>query len=141
MKKILPLVFTAFIISACTGKYFVSDSKTKIFAQDLKSSEYVKGSEDIPLAANLEQIESNNINFDSASGSIAFIDYKSSVSFELIAEFYLKTLPQMGWKLVKNDPNHLKFVREDENVEIDFIVKSSAEENDVVRFFLSSATR
>ena len=82
-----------------------------------------------------------DLNFDSNSGSISNIDYNTNIDLEEVQNFYLKTLPEMGWRLVKNDLNHSKFVRETESVEINFIVGNSEDEADIVRFFLSSAIK
>jgi len=55
---------------------------------------------------------------------------------ERVKNFYHKTLPQMGWKLVLSDIGKSKFKREKEKLEIDFVNRNG---KNIVRFFLSSA--
>ena len=38
--------------------------------------------------------------------------------FHVVAGFYQKTLPQLGWKLQKEEGNYISFVRESEELEI-----------------------
>ena len=144
MRKILTIFFTAFLLSSCIQDDVEQVEKPKITNQELSATDFVKGSEDIPLLNNLEQIESDNVSFDSEAGSIASVDYSSSIDLEAVQEFYLKTLPQMGWKLTHNDLRSSRFTRDGEKLEIEFIEgetdadSDTAQNDDVVRFSLSS---
>ncbi len=99
------------------------------------STEFVQGSEDIPLLKDMEKIFDESLGFDSASGSIMSSSYESKTSLENIKKFYGKTLPQMGWNLKKIESSKLLFVREKENLEIELIKKN---EKNIVKFFISS---
>ncbi len=101
------------------------------------STEFVTGSEDIPLFQGLTQTEDDefNLGFDSESGSIASSSYTNPTSDNDVKSFYLKTLPQMGWILSNQNDEHLIFKRENKTVDISFLNK---EGQDLVRFFISS---
>ena len=108
----------------------------------LKSSnQFVAGSKDIPLAAGLNKISDDGLDFDSASGSIIAITYKSSDDLQKMREFYIKTLPQLGWKSLKNDKpsvNLLRFKRDNEKLEIEFLNYNG---DDLVKFFVETISR
>ena len=103
---------------------------------EIASSDFVSSSQDIPLLDALKQInDDESLGFDSDSGSISSASYESSISLAKVKNFYLKTLPQMDWKLTGNEEDKLSFTREKEKVEIEFINKDGA---NIVRFFMSS---
>ena len=101
-----------------------------------KTFQTVQGSLDIPLAKGLEVKNDNIINFDSLNGTILSISYETKIRLTKIKDFYLKTLPQMGWEIIANefldntDIVYLK--RDDEALEIEF---STREELKTVKFF------
>ena len=99
------------------------------------SEDFVQGSEDIPLLVKMDKMFDESLGFDSASGSIMSSSYESKVDLEKVKSFYEKTLPQMGWKLVKSDVKNSAFEREKEKLEIEF---SNQEKKKVVKFFISS---
>lgn len=137
MKKILSVIFSIFLLSSCTQyQKNVEEIFTKIPPKktNLTAKDFVKGSEDIPLVSNLELMENNNVDFDSASGSFVTVDYKSPIALVEVQVFYLKTLPEMGWRLVKNDATESSFVRDNEKIKIEFV-------DDIVRFSMSSVVR
>ncbi len=141
MKKFLLVFFANFLLFSCAFDEAQKTDKPQTSNEELSATEFVKGSEDIPLIDGLEQIDNDALNFDSDAGSIATTDYKSLIDLEAVQNFYLKTLPQMGWKLIKNDQKHSKFVRESEKIEIEFIQAEEEGYDDVVRFFLSSVVK
>lgn len=104
--------------------------------EEKTTTHFVSNSQDIPLLSSLIPIDDENLGFDSNSGSISSSSYHSSVSLEEAQDFYLKTLPQMGWRLEINELGKLSFSRDKEKVEIDFINKNG---EDVVKFFVSSS--
>ena len=138
MKKISILLLTSFWLFSCSVDEGEKQNALKISSSELTTTEFVKGSQDIPLLDGLGMASNGDLNFDSNSGSISNIDYNTNIDLEEVQNFYLKTLPEMGWRLVKNDLNHSKFVRETESVEINFIVSSSEDEADIVRFLRTS---
>jgi imidazoleglycerol phosphate synthase glutamine amidotransferase subunit HisH len=100
------------------------------------SEDFIQGSEDIPLLLGMNKIFDDSLGFDSSSGSIMTSSYETKIDLERVKNFYHKTLPQMGWKLVSSDIAKSKFKREKEKLEIDFVNQNG---KDIVRFFLSSA--
>ncbi len=102
---------------------------------------FVDGSKDIPLAANLTKVSEDGLDFDSASGSVIAITYKSSENLLTVKNFYLKTLPQLGWKnLTNNQPNVdlLRFKRDNEKLEIEFLNFNG---DFLIKFFVESGSK
>ncbi len=108
----------------------------QFFAQQEKQSfipvEFVEGSQDIPLAKGLKKVEDGSLTFDSLTGNVLSISYKTDGDVKNIKDFYIKTLPQMGWKKVKGheqeDLDVVDFKRDNERLEIEF-------SKDIVRFY------
>ncbi|MBM5782424.1 MAG: hypothetical protein FJ368_03270 [Pelagibacterales bacterium] len=100
-------------------------------------TEFVTGSEDVPLFQGLVQSENDDLNlgFDSGSGTISSSSYNSKFSGGEVKNFYIKTLPQMGWFLLNKSNENLVFKRENKTVTISFLNKDGQE---LVRFFISS---
>lgn len=141
MKKFLLLISFGFLLISCAQEIIENKPDFEAENNELTATDFVKGSEDIPLLNNLEIIEdSNNLDFDSASGSVSTIDYRSQIDLEAVQKFYLETLPQMGWKLVNTSHTRSSFVRENEKIEIEFVESEYEDEDDIVRFYLSSVT-
>jgi len=141
MKKNLLIIFATLALFSCIQDDLETPIQPPIVSNELTASDFVKGSEDIPLVSNLVLSENNNVDFDSDSGSFAVVDYESPFDLEVVQGFYLRTLPQMGWKLVKNDQKHSRFIRDSEKLEIDFIQSDTEDEDDLVRFSLSSISK
>ncbi len=152
MKKIL-LLRSLFLIFSCSELQKWQKKVTTIFKEKSKkeglnkeepkkadlivTEEFVSGSEDIPLLAGMQKISDGSLGFDSTVGSIISSSYSSNLDHNEVKIFYLKTLPKMGWGVVRNSIDSAKFRRDKEDLEIEF-----AEENGVklVRFFYSSLT-
>jgi hypothetical protein len=136
MKKILALIPLTFLIFSCSKTVLVATSKTKESIEIRVSEDFIQGSEDIPLLLGMNKIFDDSLGFDSSSGSIMTSSYETQIDLERVKNFYHRTLPQMGWKLVLSDITKSKFKREKEKLEIDFVNQNG---KDIVRFFLSSA--
>lgn len=99
----------------------------------------VHGSLDIPLADDLEVNDDNVINFDSFNGNIISITYTTKVDITKIKNFYLKTLPQIGWEVVANEfldnSDIVYFKRDKETLEIEFTKSEDEESEKLVKFF------
>lgn len=102
----------------------------------MASEEFAQGSEDIPLLVGMEKISGDSLGFDSNSGSIISSSYEVKADFKKVRNFYLETLPQMGWKLVQNGEKSAVFKRDKEKLEIEFIQNGKMKR---VNFFISSA--
>ena len=152
MKKILLIIFTSFILSSCSSFNFlklktstsaISAKNSAISAKNKENekfaSQFISSNTDIPLIPGLIEINDEDLGFDSDSGSISSISYESEISSKEVQDFYLKTLPQMGWKLTNQDLEKLTFVRKKpkgvEKVEIGFTKKDGKK---LVKFFISS---
>ncbi len=148
MKKFLTLLSLSFLLFSCATKTpsVINPVATNqppanghddnaIMAEKV-SEDFVQGSEDIPLLLAMEKMFDEGLGFDSPAGSIMSSSYESKIGLEKVRSFYTKTLPQMGWKLVKKDAKKSVFKRENEKLEIEFCVQNN---KNVVKFFISSA--
>lgn len=139
--RVTSLISTSFLLFSCSflENFGTENENTKVTETknyEITTSDFVNSSQDIPLLDALKQInDEESLGFYSDSGSISSASYESSISLTKVKNFYLKTLPQMDWKLTANESDKLRFVREKEKVEIEFINKDGA---NVVRFFMSS---
>jgi hypothetical protein len=132
MKKIIALLLFTCLAFSCLQK---TSKQDKTFGFSV-SQEFVQGSEDIPLLVGMEKISDDSLGFDSNSGSVINSSYTSKTSLRKTKDFYLKTLPEMGWEVYKNSHDLTIFKRENEKLEIEFDNKNGL---NVVRFFISSA--
>jgi hypothetical protein len=100
--------------------------------------DFVKGSDDIPLLKNMEIIENKAVSFDSENSSFTSVAYKALIESDVLKDFYLHTLPEMGWILEKNNFKEQIFYRENDKVKIEFISSDLEGEGDLVIFSISS---
>ncbi len=145
MKKIIPLIVVTFFTCSCED-FFLQKMKKSVentidsFSQKdhdvIASEEFAQGSEDIPLLLGMEKVSEDSLGFDSNSGSIVSSTYSSNLDKNEIRNFYIKTLPTMGWKIIKNIETKVMLKRDKESLEIEFLKEG---EKEVVRFFISSA--
>ncbi len=109
---------------------------------DGAKNRFVEGSKDIPLAKNLTKLSDDPVEFDIASGSVISASYKSNKDLQKIRQFYLETLPQMGWNQVikdKKTASHIiRFKRDNEKLEIEFVDKDGEK---LVKFFIQSSAK
>lgn len=135
MKKI-SLVCALLFIASCS----ISKAPNPQIYQD-GPMQFVEGSQDIPLAKGLEKIQEDGLGFDSVGGSIVSVSYKNNNESREIKDFYLSTLPQMGWKIAKSDNlislDTVDFVRDEERLEIEFVSENNMS---LVRFFIESSS-
>ncbi len=131
MKKILLLSLFSFLLFSCNHNFF-----NKKILEVKATEEFVQGSEDIPLLYGMERINDEELGFDSSIGSIINTSYVTQLDIQKVKDFYEKTLPQMGWKVVKNSKDKISFKREKEKLEIEFMMQNK---KDIVRFFIYSA--
>lgn len=123
MKK--TLILALFFCFSC--QFFTNQPKQQIFP-----AEFVEGSQDIPLAHGLTKIEDDSLTFDSLTGNVLSISYKIDGNPKNVKDFYIKTLPQMGWKKAKGhdqeDLDVVDFRRDNERLEIEF-------NKNIIRFY------
>ncbi len=100
-----------------------------------KEKQYVLGTNDIPLFSGLELVEDDSTNFDTMIGNIVISKYVGDIKLKSIKDFYVQTLPQLGWILVESKSDKISFKREKDKLEIRV---SYASKGLYVRFFISS---
>lgn len=85
--------------------------------------DFVSGFEDIPLMEGLKQIESDDVAFGNEETRYleAQLVAVRKKSFQNIKDFYIKTLPQLGWTLKESSVSFLRFYRETDILEINRI--------------------
>ncbi len=85
--------------------------------------DFVSGFEDIPLMEGLKQIESDDIAFGNEETRYleAQLVAVRKKNFQNIKDFYIKTLPQLGWTLKESSASFLRFYRETDILEINRI--------------------
>ena len=134
MKKILLTLLLPFLVFSCQQW-----SPEKETVQYEVSQDFVQGSEDIPLLVEMERIYESSIGFDTESGSIINSSYLLSTTIpsglDHAKEFYIDTLPQMGWSLEKEMLEKITFKRDNETLEIEFVNYNG---ENIVKFFLAS---
>ncbi len=90
------------------------------------ASDFVSGFEDIPLMEGLKQIESDDVAF--GNEETRYVEAQLVVvrkkTFQNVKDFYIKTLPQLGWVLQESSQTFLKFSRETDVLEISQISTS-----------------
>ncbi len=132
MKKILILITISLLSFSCSKDFF-SFFKSQ---EERPSNDFVQGSEDIPLIIGMKKLPDESVGFDSDAGSIISSSYETKDNLSNVREFYLKTLPKLGWKVNKKNRAKVIFSRENEKLEIEF---NKEKKSHVVRFFISTA--
>jgi hypothetical protein len=97
-------------------------------------AQYVVGAADIPLYQGLNFIAEESSNFDTISGNIVSSKYIGDVKAKDVQNFYLKTLPQLGWKVDEKSIEKLMLKRNNDSLEIDFEYGSKGL---YIKFFIS----
>ena len=76
---------------------------------------YVAGSEDVPLMEGLVHLPDMDMTFDAPEGRIVQTTaYAETLSPKEVKQFYVDSLPQLGWKCTGKE-----FVRENETLSIE----------------------
>ncbi len=82
-------------------------------------AKFIAGLEDMPILDGIEQVNEDNFSFGNEETRIVEVILQSeSKNFKQLIEFYKVTLPNLGWKLEKNESNLVTFSRENELLEI-----------------------
>ncbi|MDA5194636.1 hypothetical protein [Govanella unica] len=115
MKWIIPAVFGVMLASTA-----------------LAETRFLADMDDMPLAPGLTEIDGERLVFDKAEGRILRTAARGAVTSVAVREFYVKTLPSLGWLPVSERPDKLLSDREGERLEITLEGSSPV----VVRFAL-----
>jgi len=76
---------------------------------------FVAGFEDLPLMPGLTQITGQGVVFDTPSGRIVEAYAEGPVAAAQVLSFYARTLPQLGWRRVRDS----RYRREGEELSLD----------------------
>jgi hypothetical protein len=90
---------------------------------------YVSGIQDLPLMPGLAEVQDAGVVFDKPSGRIVEAYAEGAVSKAAVVQFYLNTLPQLGWRAKAES----LYAREGENLGLNFLGGDGAL---IVRFTL-----
>ncbi len=131
------IFFLCFLSSCAYQKSFGSFFRSNVKPVSCSADQFVQGSEDIPLFHDMKKISDDSLGFDSQSGSVTSSTYQTEASEKEVRSFYVATLPQMGWKIVKDSKNKIEMKREKHHLEIEFLQEDKKR---LVKFFISSAT-
>lgn len=135
MPKIILVVFSLFFLSSCKNyQDFFSKFSFSSHSKE-QNSRFIDGT-DIPLFPDFTAVQNDEMSFDSSLGSISSFKYNSNAKVSEITDFYLKNMPQLGWKLAKMEEGKLDFVRQKENLVID--LKQNDDSGIEIKFLLSA---
>ncbi|MFT5703164.1 MAG: hypothetical protein ACJAZX_001213 [Rickettsiales bacterium] len=133
------LILTLLTATSCSHlKTKKDDTQNSEIGTKEQEKQYVEGTDDIPLFIDLELIEDDSSSFDTMVGNIVISKYFGEYKTKEVKDFYLKSLPQLGWKLTKNQDRQISFNREDDKLKIKF---THSKNNLYVRFFILSAVQ
>lgn len=74
--------------------------------------------DDMPLAPGLQEIETERLVFDKAEGRILRTAASGVTTLAAVRDFYVATLPALGWRVTGTDTGYLMLDREHERLEI-----------------------
>lgn len=89
-----------------------------VLASPLFATDFIEGMEDIPMMDGLEQVKSENISFGNEESRFIEVYLSGKTSFSTVENFYVNTLPQLGWDLEEKKQDILYFYRDNEVIEI-----------------------
>ncbi|MCI5059785.1 MAG: hypothetical protein MRY79_01800 [Alphaproteobacteria bacterium] len=131
-----------FISMLCVFAGLSGLTKTVGAQQDRGSEpQFFEALYDVPVMSGLEELREQQSIFDTPEGRIVQVSAVSGVKSERVFDFYGQTLPQMGWKLIKNanissQKREQRYQREGEILQI-FTEKSNS--SGIVHFYLYPA--
>ncbi|MEI8320715.1 MAG: hypothetical protein WCG05_01735 [Alphaproteobacteria bacterium] len=86
---------------------------------------FVSGTEDLPLMPGLQAI-SDTVIFDKPDGRVITNEFTASISPKEISAFYKNVLPNLGWTCSQDNPTSLIFVRDRDQLTIQYRVGTKA---------------
>ena len=96
MHRIFIACLTLITLSSCS-KIVEYQQSSEILQEDNETN-YVQGTNHIPLFKNLEIIKEESAEFDTISGNITIATYQGNIDIKKVKEFYNNTLPHIGFK-------------------------------------------
>ena len=126
----LLVILTSITLFSCVQLNNENSSK----ALENSPKYYISGSNSLPLFEGLNKINEESTNFNSVVGNISNSVYEGKVSLEAVENFYLKTLPQLGWDFDSKKENIFFYKRNKELLKMILIMKDN--ETIRVKFFI-----
>jgi len=123
--KYILISVLAIIVTSCYNKQSLQEK--------VPTTKFLPNNSDIPLFTDFEIIEEDTLNFDSSSGYISNITYKSNSKINDINNYYDNNLKNLGWKKTDESINYLSFKRGLEMLKISYDLKN---EQLIVKFFI-----
>ncbi|MDR1693678.1 MAG: hypothetical protein LBR70_00595 [Lactobacillaceae bacterium] len=88
------------------------------FAHSAFATDFIEGMEDVPMMSGLMQTESDSIAFGNEESRFIETYLSGDFSFSEVEDFYLETLPQLGWSFESRKQNALSFKRDKDVIDI-----------------------
>jgi hypothetical protein len=85
-------------------------------AAGARASDFVAGTEDLPLMPGLVPVDGKSLVFDKPEGRIVEAEARGKLARAKVRDFYQATLPQLGWRAEGRDT----WRREGERLSIEF---------------------
>jgi len=84
------------------------------------TNNFIEELENIPLPTSFIQNKKKSIIFDTPEGRIVEIYTKGRGDKQTVIDFYKESMPQFGWKIIKNHNNKvaLRYIKEGEKLDI-----------------------
>lgn len=79
---------------------------------------FVEGFEDLPIPQGMAQLPNDNLSFGNEETSLTEAYLSGDTTFSKVCDFYLATLPQLGWNFVGKENNVFSFKRDNQRLEI-----------------------
>lgn len=98
------------------------------------TTRFLTGSEDVPLMEGLAEVADTRVVFDTPGGRIVGVDTRGDVDLERVRDYYVESLPALGWTRDASGGDALTWRRDTEILEI--TVGQGADGLTVVRFEL-----
>jgi hypothetical protein len=116
--KLLPIILFLTLLISCSPKIDYHENST--VTKERKFSGYVFGTKDIPLLSGLNIIDEESTNFDTISGNITIASYFGEFTLDEVKDFYMITLPQVGFKLQEDNNSNISYRRKTDKLELSF---------------------
>lgn len=97
---------------------------------------YLDGIDDVPVMQGLAEDQDAGVVFDKPDGRIVEAVAAGKVTLTAVADFYKKTLPELGWTLAESHDADFSFRRDDERLTLSL---STDDGMTVVHFSLAPA--
>ena len=100
-----------------------------IIAQAQQAPRFFESLYDVPVMPNMAELKDMAVSFDKPHGRIAYAGAQASAALTppQIMAFYDKTLPQMGWRIVRSEQYMREYRRNDENLRLFFVQSEGTE--------------